>query len=356
MSTVKLEGVAKRYGETRGVSDLTLECRDGEFVVIFGRPGAGKTTTLNLVAGIEDVTSGKVYIGERLVNDLPPQKRNVAMAFESYALYPHWSVRNNLEFPLRAPGRQLSTDERAARIKRVAELLEISHLLDRRPRQLSGGQRQRVSLGRALVRPSNVTLLDEPIAHLDARLRHSLRGELKRYQRENGTTTLYTTPDYVEAFGIADRVVVLIDGRVRQFASPGDVYDKPADVDVAKMVGDPPMNIFPLADSSSRISLGGTQIPLPGLQNGTKYIGIQPTDINLSSSTVKGAIPGKVYVAEPMGYDQVVRVEVDKHIVHAKASLEDGAYHIGQRVWLSPDWRRSHLFDVDGKRLEEGQR
>ena len=173
-----------------------------------------------MIAGVEELSSGTISFDEEVVTDLPPERRDVAMAFESYVLYPHWNVRQNLEFSLRAPGRELSPEERGRRVKRVAELLEIGELMQRRPSQLSGGQRQRVSLGRALVRNGKAALLDEPISHLDARLRHDLRAELKRHQRENGVTTLYATPDFTEAAAIADRVAVLIDGQVRQFSRP----------------------------------------------------------------------------------------------------------------------------------------
>lgn len=351
MSRVKLDSLTKRFGQTVAISDLSLECQDGEFIVLLGRPGAGKSTTLKIVAGVEETTAGNIYFDDQPIGKLPPEKRNVAMAFESYALYPHWSVRQNLEFPLRAPGRNLSPHERTSQIKQVTDLLEISHLVDRRPGQLSGGQRQRVSLGRALVRRANVTLLDEPIAHLDARLRNSLRGELKHYQRERGATTIYTTPDYAEASGIADRIAVLIDGRVRQFASPATIYDEPADLDVALMAGDPKMNILRLPDNSGALQVDGTRITVPGLLTGARSIGLRPTDIRISPTVVPGAIPGRVYVTEPMGYDQVVRVEAGSDLINVKTLLAEGNFGIEQRVWLVPNWERRHMFDEDGIRL-----
>ncbi len=359
MSSVRLENAGKKYGETEALHELSIEINNGEFVALLGRPGAGKSTTLKIIAGIEELTGGSVYLDERTVTNLLPEKRNVSMAFESYALYPHMSVRDNLEFPLRAPGRQLSGQERTERVSRVAELLEIAHLLDRKPSQLSGGQRQRVSLGRALVRPASVTLLDEPIAHLDARLRYSLRGELKHYQRDTGATTIYATPDFTEAASVSDRIAVLIDGKLRQFATPAEVYDAPADIEVAQMAGDPKINLFRVSDDGAQIELGeeGTaskRVSVPPLPPGVRWVGIRPTRITLNPQPVGAAIEGKVYVTEPMGYDQVVRVDAAGHLINVKAPLVGNIYKIGQSVWLQPDWQARHMFDTAGKRWDAG--
>jgi multiple sugar transport system ATP-binding protein len=356
MSRVELKKIDKRYGEKIAISGLNLECENGEFVVLFGRPGAGKTTTLKTIAGVEVVSSGAIFFDGQLVNDLPPEKRDVAMAFESYVLYPHWSVRQNLEFSLRAPGRQLSSKERDRRITRVVELLEIGSLLQRRPSQLSGGQRQRVSLGRALVRDAKVALLDEPISHLDARLRHDLRGELKRHQHENSVTTLYATPDFTEASAIADRIGVLIDGQLRQLAAPEEVYDTPADREVALMAGDPKINLFSVSfDSEGRAELAfaRTLVPIPPVPTKVEYIGVRPSDISILNKTEPYAIPGNIYVSEPLGYDQLVRVEVGSQIVTVRLPLAGNDYKIGQPVWMRPDWSKRHLFDAAGKRLRE---
>jgi ABC-type sugar transport system ATPase subunit len=356
VSRIKLKEIEKRYGEKSAVSDLNLECDNGEFMVLFGPPGAGKTTILKMIAGVEEVTSGTIIFDENVVTELPPEGRDVAMAFESYVLYPHWSVRQNLEFSLRAPGRELPLAERDRRIKRVAELLEISTLLRRRPSQLSGGQRQRVSLGRALVRNGKAALLDEPISHLDARLRHDLRGELKRHQHENGVTTLYATPDFTEAFAIADRIAVLIDGKVRQFAHPEVVYDTPTDRDVALMAGDPKMNLFSVSfdpDGRAVLVFAHTLIPIPPVPAGVEQIGVRPSDISMLPQPEPYAIPGTIYVAEPMGYDQLVRVEVGSQIVNVRLPLAGNEYQIGQPVWMRPDWKKRHLFEAAGKRLKE---
>jgi ABC-type sugar transport system ATPase subunit len=341
MSRLQLIGVSKDYDGRPAVSRLTLECEDGEFLVLLGQSGAGKSTTLRLIAGIEVPTQGEIRFDGEVVSHLPPERRDVAMAFESYALYPHLTVREHLEFPLRAPGRKLAADVIAQRVTHVAELLEIGALLARRPTQLSGGQRQRVSLGRALVRQARLTLLDEPVAHLDARLRHDLRGELKRHQRSSGATSIYATPDFSEAAAVADRIAVLINGELRQVDAPAKVYDHPADVDVALMAGDLKMNLFE-ADRLSGVA------PVPA---GAMHVGIRPSDIRVLGRAEPSTLPGKVYVTEPMGYDQIVRVETAGRIATARMPMDQERFEIGQPVWLAPDWGRQHLFDGRGRRL-----
>jgi multiple sugar transport system ATP-binding protein len=341
MSSLQLIEVSKDYDNRPAVSRLTLECKDGEFLVLLGQSGAGKSTTLRLVAGIETPTQGEIRLDGEAVGHLPPEQRDVAMAFESYALYPHLTVREHLEFPLRAPKRRLSAAAISQRVQQVAELLEIGALLSRRPTQLSGGQRQRVSLGRALVRQARLTLLDEPVAHLDARLRHDLRGELKRHQKSSGATSIYATPDFSEAAAVADRIAVLINGEVRQIDAPANVYDHPADVEVAMMAGDLKMNLFE-ADRLAGVA------SLPGE---AKQVGIRPSDIRVFGRAEPSTLAGKVYVTEPMGYDQIVRVETEGRIATARMPMDQERFEIGQPVWLAPDWRRQHLFDGSGRRL-----
>lgn len=354
MAEVRAIGIGKRYGNAEALSELTLTVPDQEFFVVFGPSGAGKSTLLRLVAGIVDPDEGELWIGDAPMLGVATHRRNVALAFESYALYPHLSVRRNLEFPLKAPGWKLPAAERTARITRVAELLEIDMLLERRPSQLSGGQRQRVSLGRALVRRASVTLLDEPLAHLDARLRHALRSELKHYQRAEGATTIYTTPDYVEAFGIADRLAVLIDGRIQQVGTPEEVYARPATLRVAGLVGDPKMNLIPVIEST-RLVFDRQTVTLPDTPplraHDLRHIGIRATDIGLSTSPLEGALNGRVYVAEPTGADQVVRVDVAGDLLTAKIPLHGKPLDIGQPVWLAPQWERVHAFASDGSRI-----
>ncbi len=246
MADVVTQSLTKRFGKTVAVDQLSFACQDGELFVLLGPSGAGKTTTLNLIAGLVEPTSGKIFIGGRDAATLEPGDRDVAMAFESYALYPHFSVYENLAFPLRSPrtaGRYTpkALDER---VRAIAGMLEIDELLGRMPTQLSGGQKQRVALGRALVREPAVFLLDEPIAHLDAKLRNRMHAELRRIQKQLGTTTIYATPDYAEAMAMADRLAVAHEGRAVQVGPPLEVYFNPANEFVARFMGDPPMNFF----------------------------------------------------------------------------------------------------------------
>lgn len=245
MAVVEVKNLVKQYehGGVRAVDGIDLATEEGEYLVLLGPSGCGKTTLLRTIAGLEAPTSGDVYIDGHLVTGLPPRARQVAMVFQSYALYPHKSVYANIVFPLRAA--KMPREPRDARARWAADLLDIGHLLQRKPRQLSGGERQRVALARALVRQPHVFLLDEPLSNLDAKLRASARDELKRFQQEIGTTTVYVTHDQVEAMGLGDRIAVLSQGRVRQVGHPVEVYDDPADTFVATFIGSPPMNLVP---------------------------------------------------------------------------------------------------------------
>ncbi|MEN3186202.1 MAG: ABC transporter ATP-binding protein [Atribacterota bacterium] len=244
MVELELRNVTKRYGSLVAVKDLSFRTRKGELVVLLGPPGAGKSSTLKMVAGVENVTSGEILMDGQVINHFDPAERDVAMAFETYALYPHLSVFENIAFPLRSPKRARNFSEEAVRkrVLEVARFLEIDMLLERKPKELSGGQRQRVSLARCLIREPKAFLLDEPIAHLDAKLRHRLRRELKKWQEERGTTTLYTTTDYLEAFSVADRITVLNRGILEQIGTWEEIYNHPASQFVGMIVSDPPMN------------------------------------------------------------------------------------------------------------------
>lgn len=353
MAELAIDHISKRFGERLAADDVSITVEDGEFVVVFGAPSAGKSTLLKLIAGIEQPTSGTVSIGGRDVTALPSQRRNVSMAFESYALYPHLSVRGNLEFPLRAPGRDVSATDRDAAVRKVAELLEIDHLLDRRPRQLSGGQRQRVSLGRALVRTVDVTLLDEPIAHLDARLRSSLRAELRHFQRERQATTVYCTPDYVEAFGVADRIAVLVEGSIHQFDTPRHIFDAPASVAVAALVGDPKINLVPVQDGAVATSLGTHPVgAIPADKTTVRTLGLRPADLQLVHET-DDSIPGTVYVSQPVGVEEIVKVDLGGLIVTVRRPLADRA-RIGAPAHLRVPWDRALCFGADGRLLDSG--
>ena len=294
MTTVTFRTVSKNYTGVRAVKKLALEINDGEFLSILGPPGAGKSSILKMVAGIEAVSEGEILFDGTPINDFPPNKRNVAMVFESYALYPHLTVFKNIAYPLHERKHELGyTDEQINKaVEEIAALLQISELLQRRPAQLSGGQRQRVALARALVRNPRVFLFDEPIAHLDARLRHMLRGELKRIQRKRMTTTIYATPDFMEAIALADRIAVLFKGELHQVGTPSEIMHRPATAAVAEFVGDPPMNVLPakLGTSGEDVyfDCNGLKVSVPTnlrprLTNGDfsegVLVGIYPGDI-----------------------------------------------------------------------------
>jgi len=252
MSIVEVRDLSKRFDGVVAVDGIDLASKDGEFLVLLGPSGCGKTTLLRMIGGLEAPSGGDVLIGGRLVTDLPPRARQIAMVFQSYALYPHMTVFNNIAFPLRAAG--LPKAEQAQRVNWAAGILGIDQLLQRKPRQLSGGQRQRVALARALVREPTVFLLDEPLSNLDAQRRASARDELQEFQRRVGTTTIYVTHDQVEAMGMGDRIAVMDQGRIRQLGTPEEIYDDPADTFVATFLGSPPMNLVP--DEASGELLG----------------------------------------------------------------------------------------------------
>jgi ABC-type sugar transport system ATPase subunit len=356
---LQLRRITKSYANRRVLDSVDLQCVPGEFFVLFGPSGAGKSTLLRTIAGIEHPDLGDVLIGGRDVADVPASKRNVAMAFESYALYPHLSVRENLNFPLVAPPRRLLASERDDRITRVANLLEIASLLERYPYQLSGGQRQRVSLGRALVRDASVTLLDEPIAHLDARLRHSLRGDLKNFQKSREATTIYATPDYFEAFAVADKIGVLVDGRLRQVGTPHDIYARPAEIAVAALVGDPHMNMFAV-DGQGRVKVGGQSIQLQNINPaavaaGAAHVGLRPSGIEiLLQGDDPQALPATTIMVDPIGQEAIVGLELNPEgTAVARTSLGDPPIRARQQVWIKPDWREAYYFDQSGLRIKD---
>src|ERR671910_1478228 len=266
MAVVETRKLSKRFSDSvAAVDGIDLASADGEFLVLLGPSGCGKTTLLRMIGGLEQPTSGDILIGERVVNHLPPRARQIAMVFQSYALYPHMSVYNNIAFPLKA--QKVDKGEQKRKVEWAASILGIDKLLDRKPRQLSGGQRQRVALARALVRDPNVFLLDEPLSNLDAQRRASARDELQLFQRDVGTTTIYVTHDQVEAMGMGDRIVVIDQGRIRQIGTPREIYEEPADTFVATFVGSPPMNLIP--DGNDLLGFRPENFfPLDGAQNG----------------------------------------------------------------------------------------
>lgn len=357
---VQLEGVWKRYGQLEALRGISLECRAGELVVILGPSGAGKTTTLKLISGLESPDRGVIRLRGKVVNAMEPKDRNVALVFENYALYPHLTVFENIASPLRAAHQPASVIN--DRVHRVAEMLGIAGLLDRFPAQLSGGQRQRVSLGRALAKQAVVYLLDEPIAHLDAKLRHEVRGEFKRLQRDLCLTMVYVTHDYREALALADRVVVLNQGCVEQTGTPGQVYHAPANTTVARLLGDPPMN---LVRGRLRAENGQVQfvtrhfsVPLAGKVGQTlssraagqeAIVGIRPGDIAVVPRD-QGIVFGECYTFEPLGTDAILTVKTGEVLLKVRVAKET-RLEIGAPVSLRFNISALHLFDQDGRRL-----
>jgi len=366
MAEVVLNKVTKRYGKVEAVKDLSLTCNDKEFLVILGPTGAGKTSTLKMIAGTESISQGEITINGKVVNDLSPQERDISMVFETYALYPNLTVFENIASPLRAPRRRhsFSEEEIHRRVKEIVELLDIGDLLNRMPDQLSGGQRQRVGLARALVRQPAVTLMDEPIAHLDAKLRDLLRGELKRWQKDNNLTVIYTTHDYVEALGIGDKIAIICKGRLQQIGTPQQLYNRPANEFVALNVGYPPMNIFEAHFQEKNgqlwIKSNVVNILLPSdlarkliahIKEREIKIGIRPSDVKLYSAKSKPHLQSaEIYVIESLGLEDVIMFKFGSryfNVVTKKSDLK-----IGDAVWLEPNPSKLHFFDKDtGERI-----
>lgn len=337
---ILFEKVSKRYGELTVVDNLSLEIADGEFVVLLGPSGCGKTTTLRMLAGLESVTSGDLYIGDERINDVPTQRRDLAMVFQSYALYPHMSIAENIAYPLRV--RKLPLNERRNRVARVAKLLEIESLLERKPRQLSGGERQRVALARAIVREPRAYLMDEPLSNLDARLRMQMRGELKRLQHQLGTTTIYVTHDQAEAMTLASRVAVMKKGRLQQFDTPLNIYNHPANRFVAEFVGSPSMNF--VDGKVDRGMFVSEEIEFAANRaDGDVSLGIRPEHVHVQTQPQDGAIPAKVYVTELMGNETFVFLTVGTHRLIARAPADFRA-EVESTVWLRLEVEKAHFF------------
>jgi len=361
LTTVTLEHVSKSFDKIVAVDDISIEIKDKTFVALLGPSGCGKTTTLRLIAGLETLTKGNIYIGDRLVNDLSPRDRNTAMVFQSYALYPHMTVFDNIAFPLKI--RKVPKEEITERVKEVATLLEIQDLLDRKPKELSGGQRQRVALGRAIVRNPEVFLLDEPLSNLDAKLRVYMRAELKRLQRNLGVTTIYVTHDQVEALTMSDTIAVMNKGKLQQVDGPDELYSKPANTWVAGFIGNPPMNLF-----DSTLTLEGQQAFIdasefrleidPGLaelvqrksSSDELVLGARPEDVTVVKGHLgKGEIPAEIYVVEPVGESTIVDLKIGRYLAKARAPAGFKG-EIGEQVRIAIERQKIHVFD---KKTEE---
>ena len=341
--SITFRNVTKSFGDTRVVDDLSLEINDGEFVVLLGPSGCGKTTTLRMLAGLETVTTGDILIGDERINDVPTQHRDLAMVFQSYALYPHMTIAENIAYPLRV--RKLDKNERARRVNNVAAMLEIESLLDRKPRQLSGGERQRVALARAIVREPRAYLMDEPLSNLDARLRVQMRGELKRLQHQLGTTTIYVTHDQAEAMTLASRVAVMKRGRLQQFDTPLNIYNHPANRFVAEFVGSPSMNFVDGRIDGGVFIRESIRIPVARENTDQITIGIRPEHIRVFNEVQNEAIAATVYVTELMGNETFVFLSVGNTRLIARAPAEFRA-DVESPVWLRIVADKAHFFDT----------
>ncbi|HEX3187926.1 MAG TPA: ABC transporter ATP-binding protein [Pyrinomonadaceae bacterium] len=340
--TIQFKNVTKTFGDTVVVDDLSLEIAAGEFVVLLGPSGCGKTTTLRMLAGLETVTGGDICIEGERINDVQTQHRDLAMVFQSYALYPHMTIAENIAYPLRV--RKLDKQERTRRVNAVAQRLEIEPLLDRKPRQLSGGERQRVALARAIVREPRAYLMDEPLSNLDARLRVQMRGELKRLQHQLGTTTIYVTHDQAEAMTLATRVAVMKRGRLQQFDTPLNIYNHPANRFVAEFVGSPSMNFVEGKIENGVFKNGTIHIPVTREDTERITIGIRPEHVAVLTERESGAIPATVYVTELMGNETFVFLSVGNNRLVARAPADFRA-ELESPVWLQVVADKAHYFD-----------
>jgi multiple sugar transport system ATP-binding protein len=339
--SIRFQSVTRKFGDLVVVDDLCLEINDGEFVVLLGPSGCGKTTTLRMLAGLETVSSGDLYIGDQRINDVPTQQRDLAMVFQSYALYPHMTIAENIAYPLRV--RKVDRNERNNRVVRVARMLEIEALLERKPRQLSGGERQRVALARAIVREPRAYLMDEPLSNLDARLRVQMRGELKRLQHQLGTTTIYVTHDQAEAMTLASRVAVMKKGRLQQFDTPLNIYNRPANRFVAEFVGNPSMNFLDGRVDRGVFVSDPIRIPVER-PDSVVTMGIRPEHIQVFTQPQDGAIPASVYVTELMGNETFVFVSAGPHRLIARAAADFRA-EVESTVWLRLQTEKAHFFE-----------
>jgi multiple sugar transport system ATP-binding protein len=359
MAEVVLEDVVKEFGDVVAVDHVSLKIDDGEFIALVGPSGCGKTTTLNMVAGLIELTSGTITIGGRVVNDLDPKDRDIAMVFQNYALYPSKSVGENLAFPLQM--RKVPKSEIEARVKRAADMLSITHLLQRRPRQLSGGQQQRVALGRALVRDPKAFLMDEPLSNLDAMLRVQMRTELKRLHQELSTTVIYVTHDQMEAMTMADRIVVMSGGLVQQIGTPEEIYDRPANTFVAGFIGSPTMNFLPgqVGTDGGTTVIRGAEWELAltpanaarvrASATGQVIVGARHANIAVLPDSATTGLPARVYTVEPTGDLTYLHVWLGKQLLVASAP---GTYRGApdQPIRLEFDQARLYLFDAETER------
>lgn len=352
MTDVVLKNISKTFKNVTALDDVSFEVNDGEFFVLLGPTGAGKTTTLRVIAGLEKQDSGDILFDGQSITGRTPAERDVAMVFQQYSLYPNMSVYDNLAFPLRSPRHKISDSEIKTRVEEACEILRITHLIERKTAHLSGGEMQRVSIGRAIVREPQVFLMDEPLSNLDAKLRESLRVELEHIQKTQGSTTLFVTHDQVEALTMADRIGVLREGKLIQIGSPNDIYDRPASVYVAQLVGTPRINLLDAEGENSSLHVSGSSIQIP-LPDGVAHLpaqftfGVRPEDVQPHQD---GDFTGEVTLVEPLGVETAVHIEVGEQRL---LSLVSGmtTLQLGEQVKFNILHDRLHYFDADGIRV-----
>jgi multiple sugar transport system ATP-binding protein len=359
MASIDIQGVRKSYGTVPVLHNVDLSIQDGEFVVLVGPSGCGKSTLLRMVAGLEGITSGAIRIGGRVVNELAPKDRDIAMVFQSYALYPHMTVRDNMNYSLRL--RRTPAERMAHVVSAAASKLGLDTFLDRKPRTLSGGQRQRVAMGRSIVRQPQAFLFDEPLSNLDARLREQMRVEIKKLHRDLGTTSIYVTHDQVEAMTLADRIVAMNGGVVQQVGTPLDLYERPTNLFVAGFIGSPAINIIDAVlrhDGEQRLIAleSGERIPAPprvgGHDGQAVKVGIRPEDVQISAQA-EGDFAGHVELVEPMGLGTIVHLGTAHHALKAFV-VERVNYPVGTNIAYRLPASKLHVFDAKtGQRLPE---
>ena len=345
MGRINLKNLEKSYGKTKVIHDLSIDINEGELIVIVGPSGCGKSTLLRMVAGLEDINSGNILIDNKIVNDLEPMERNIAMVFQNYALYPHMTVFENMSYGLKIL--KIPKNEISSRVQKAAEILELGELLKRKPSQLSGGQRQRVAMGRAIVRDPVAFLFDEPLSNLDAKLRVQMRLEIKKLQKQLKTTSLYVTHDQVEAMTLADRMVVMNEGNVEHVGTPLEVYTKPKTLFTAQFIGSPAMNILKGECQSNQIKLSsGATLKANSKHNGEVNVGLRPEDFTIDE---KGTIKLKVELVELIGANTLIhgRLENSNEILVASIAGVISDSKIGNHINLSFNENKLHLFDIN---------